>query len=58
MAQVYRAQGKRWTDAVSADVKRRIAQLVEADPGSALNTHKRSAFDALKSELEAKVKGG
>ena len=34
MAQVYRAQGKRWTDAVSADVKRRIAQLVEADPGS------------------------
>ena len=57
MDRAYQSQGKRWTDTVAADVKRRISELVEANPGSALNVHKRSAFDALKNELEVKLEG-
>ena len=48
-------QGRNWDKKVSADLKTRIAELVETSPSKALNSHKRSAFDALVSALEARI---
>jgi hypothetical protein len=36
-------------------IKAEVAELVEANPASALNAHKRSSFDALIAALEAKL---
>ncbi len=51
----FKHQGKTWSDAVQAKLKGEIAELVEANPATALNSHKRSAFDALVTALEAKL---
>jgi hypothetical protein len=48
-------QGRKWDNKVSVDLKTRIAELVEANPSTALNPHKRSAFDALVAALEARI---
>jgi putative ATP-dependent endonuclease of OLD family len=51
----FKHQGKTWSDAVETKVKGEIAELVESNPASALNPHKRSSFDALVTALEAKL---
>ena len=51
----FRHQGKVWSDQVEARVKTDVAELVEANPASALNPHKRSSFDALVDALKAKL---
>jgi hypothetical protein len=52
---VFRQQGKQWNERIEADLKTRIASLIAADPASALNEHKRSAYDALVVALEEKL---
>jgi hypothetical protein len=44
-----------WSDQIEARVKAEVAELVEANPATALNVHKRSSFDALVSALETKL---
>jgi hypothetical protein len=51
----FKHQGKTWSDAVEMKVKGEIAELVESNPASALNPHKRSSFDALVTAPEAKL---
>lgn len=51
----FKHQGKNWNDSLEARIKANIADLVETDPKSALNVHKRNAFDALVVALEAKL---
>jgi len=53
----FRNQGKLWSDGVESKVKLDIAELVEANPGTALNIHKRSSFDALIQALKIKIEG-
>lgn len=51
----FKHQGKPWSDQIKAKVKADVAELVEANPATALNTHKRSSFDALVTALESKL---
>jgi hypothetical protein len=51
----FRHQGKPWSDSLEAKVKADVAELVESNPKTALNLHKRNAFDALVTSLEAKL---
>lgn len=51
----FRHQGKIWSDGVKAKIKADIAELIEAEPASALNPHKRSSFDALIEALKLKL---
>jgi putative ATP-dependent endonuclease of OLD family len=51
----FKHQGKTWSEAVETKVKAEIGELVETNPASALNSHKRSAFDALVTALETKL---
>jgi hypothetical protein len=51
----FRHQGKLWTDQVEAKVKTDVAELVEANPATALNPHKRSSLDALIEALKGKL---
>lgn len=55
VAATFKHLGKPWSDQIEAKVKADVAELVEANPGTALNAHKRSSFDALISALEAKL---
>ncbi|MCB1864645.1 MAG: ATP-binding protein [Chromatiales bacterium] len=48
-------QGKVWSSKVEGQIKNDIADLVAANPGKALNVHKRGAFDGLVVALEAKL---
>jgi len=48
------SQGKPWTDELEAKIKYDVAKTVAASPDSALNSHKRNSFDALKEALENK----
>jgi predicted ATP-dependent endonuclease of OLD family len=51
----FKHQGKHWSDQIEATVKTALADLVEATPAAALNSHKRNSFDALVAELERKL---
>lgn len=55
MSEVFRQQGKQWTDPVKAEVKAKIADLIAATPTAALNQHKRTAFDSLVTSIETKL---
>lgn len=53
--ETFKHQVKPWSDNIEAKLKAEVAELVKADPGGALNAHKRNAFDALVQALEAKT---
>lgn len=55
LAATFRQLGKPWSGQIEAKVKADIAELVEANPNTALNAHKRSSFDALIAALESKL---
>ena len=55
LKEAFKHQGKPWSDAIEAKVKAEVTELVEANPATALNGHKRNSFDALVSALEAKL---
>ena len=55
MQDVFKAHGKPWTDRVAFDVKKRIADIVVADPGSALHPARRGSIDGLVLALEQKL---
>jgi hypothetical protein len=48
---------KLWSDGIESKVKLDISELVEANPLTALNIHKRSSFDALIQALKIKIEG-
>lgn len=51
----FKHQGKPWSDQIEAAVKLAVADIVEANPGNVLNTHKRNSVDALVAALEGKL---
>lgn len=51
----FKHAGKPWSDQLKGKVKAEIAELVEAKPEDALNTHKRHSFDALVDALQDKL---
>lgn len=51
----FEKQGKPWNDAMKAQVKAVVAEAVAKRPVDALNSHKRSAIDALVSALERQL---
>jgi putative ATP-dependent endonuclease of the OLD family len=55
LRETFKHQGKPWSAQIEAKVKTEIAELVETNPGSALNQHKRPSFDTLVQALEAKL---
>jgi putative ATP-dependent endonuclease of the OLD family len=55
LRETFKHQGKPWSDPIEAEVKAHVAGLVEANPGTALNAHKRNSFDALVRALETKL---
>jgi len=55
MRDTFKHQGKPWSDQLEARVKADIAELVEANPGAALNVHKRASIDALVQALANKL---
>jgi putative ATP-dependent endonuclease of the OLD family len=55
LARTFKVMGKPWSDHIEAKVKAEVAELVESNPATALNAHKRSSFDALIAALEAKL---
>lgn len=55
LRETFKHQGKPWSAQIEAKLKTEIAELVETNPGSALNLHKRSSFDTLVQALEAKL---
>jgi len=57
MSRVFAEQGQLWTEGVERQVKTDVALLVASDPTNALHHSRKSAFDALVTALEAKVKG-
>ncbi len=54
MRATFKHQGKPW-DQIEARVKADIAELVESNPGKALNAHKRASLDALTQALVGKL---
>lgn len=56
LRETFMHQGKIWSDQVEAKVKADVGELVEKNPGVALNAHKRSSFDALTEALKTKLK--
>ena len=55
LRETFKHQGKPWSDHIEAEVKAKVAELVEATPAAALNAHKRNSFDALVQALAAKL---
>lgn len=55
LRETFKHQGKPWSDSIKAKVKADVAELVVANPATALNGHKRNSFDALVLALEAKL---
>lgn len=51
----FKVSAKHWSNEIEAKVKSDVAELVEANPGTALNVHKRNSFDALVQALEYKL---
>jgi putative ATP-dependent endonuclease of OLD family len=52
---LFRFLGKPWNSSVKEEVKRRICELVEANPGSALHAHRRNSFDALVAAMKMRL---
>jgi len=52
----FKQQGKPGSDTIETKIKGEIAELVETNAATALNSHKRSSFDALAVALEQKLK--
>ncbi|MDP3297776.1 MAG: AAA family ATPase [Thermodesulfovibrionia bacterium] len=55
MKETFRFHGKHWDDSVEKRIKAEVADIIAANPADALNSHKRSAFDALVTALENKL---
>jgi len=55
MKAAFAHQGKVWSAKIETALKRDMADLVVANPGRALNPHKRGAFDGLAMALEEKL---
>lgn len=53
--EAFRHQGKLWSEQIEMKVKADIAELAESTPGTALNPHKRTSFDALADALKLKL---
>jgi putative ATP-dependent endonuclease of the OLD family len=51
----FKNHGKPWSDNIEMKVKHDIADLVDANPAVALNSHQRGALDALIQALENKL---
>jgi hypothetical protein len=58
MDEVFRTQGKSWDDEVKRELKAKIARLVVATPGIAVNPHQRSVLEALAQSLGKKLRPG
>jgi len=52
---VFRQQGKTWNGRVEKDLKAKVSEAVAARPATALNDHKREAFDAFIKALEGRL---
>lgn len=52
---VFKGQGKGWSDSIEKDVKKSVARAVAARPGEALLPSRRGPFDALVQSLEARL---
>jgi len=48
-------QGRLWSPRVEMEIKTKVAELIVATPGKALNPYKRGPFDGLVTALEAKL---
>lgn len=55
MKETFGQQGQHWDDAIEKKIKAEVADIISANPASALNPHKRSSFDALVVALEEKL---
>jgi hypothetical protein len=55
LRETFKHQGKPWSDVMEMRVKADIAELVEVNPGTALNPHRRAPFDALINALQTKL---
>lgn len=55
LRQAFKHQGKPWSDQIEARVKTDVADLVESSVPTALNSHRRSCFDALVGALLGKL---
>jgi hypothetical protein len=55
LAHSFQTSGQHWDDQVEKDVKIRVAQLVELDPGTALHAAFQGSIDSLVSALESKL---
>lgn len=55
MRQVFKRQGKQWTDAIESEVKLAIARKVAAEPDYALYSACRASFDALAAAIEGRL---
>lgn len=55
LSNCFRSQGKPWSDSVEKKVKFEVATGLPEDPQQALNSHKRSAIDALASAVERMI---
>jgi putative ATP-dependent endonuclease of OLD family len=55
LREAFKHQGKPWSDEIEARVKSAVADLVEVQPAAALNSHRRSSFDALVVAVEGKI---
>lgn len=53
--ETFSSQGKLWSESIEAKVKAEVAEAVVADTTNALNSHKRTTFDALVNSLEDKL---
>jgi putative ATP-dependent endonuclease of OLD family len=56
LRETFKNQGKPWSDVIEMKVKRDVAELVDSNPGAALNVHHRGPIDALISAVEDKLK--
>jgi putative ATP-dependent endonuclease of OLD family len=55
LREVFKNQGKPWSDQIKARLKADVVELVENNAQSALSVHRKSCFDALISALENKL---
>lgn len=57
MKEVFGDRGKHWDDSIEKKIKAEVADIIAANPSTALNSNKRSSFDALVAALETKRDG-
>ncbi len=56
VAEIFKMSGRSWDEKIEAEVKAKIADLVESNPKAALNVHKRGVIDTLVQTLIAALK--